>query len=122
MKLVSPSPKLVGNWLLGVGPTFVFPTASSDDTGQGKWQVGPAASLGYLSKKWILGALLQNWTSFGGSGNRENTYQMNIQAFAVYFLPDDWSIGYSGNILVNWEADSGGDVWNVSIGLSVSKF
>ena len=84
--------------------------------------MGPAASLGNLSKKWILGALLQNWTSFGGSGNRENMNQMNIQPFAAYFLPDGWSIGYSGNILANWEADSGGDVWNVSIGLSVSKF
>jgi len=47
---------------------------------------------------------------------------MNIQPFTAYFLPDGWSIGYSGNILANWEADSGGDVWNVSIGLSVSKF
>ena len=43
MELVSASPKLAGNWLLGVGPTFIFPTASSDYTGQGKWQVGPAA-------------------------------------------------------------------------------
>ena len=59
---------------------------------------------------------------FWDSGNRENMNQMNIQPFAAYFLPDGWSIGYSGNILVNWEADSGGDVWNVSIGLSVSKF
>jgi hypothetical protein len=120
MELVSPSPKLVGNWLLGVGPTFIFPTASSDYTGQGKWQVGPAAIVGYLSKKWILGALLQNWTSFGGSGN-QNVNQMNIQPFAAYFLPDGWSIGYSGNILANWKADKASDVWTVPLGLSVSK-
>jgi hypothetical protein len=120
MELVSPSPKLVGNWLLGVGPTFIFPTASSDHTGQGKWQVGPAAMLGYLSKKWILGALLQNWTSFGGSGN-QNVNQMNLQPFAAYFLPDGWSIGYSGNVLANWKADKAGGVWTAPLGLSVSK-
>ncbi len=57
MELFSPSPKLAGNWLLGLGPTFIFPTASSKYTGQGKWQVGPAALVGYLSQKWILGAL-----------------------------------------------------------------
>jgi hypothetical protein len=121
MELVSPSPKLVGNWLLGVGPTFIFPTASTTHTGQGKYQVGPAAIVGYLSKKWILGALLQNWTSFGGSGNRPNTNQMNLQPIAAYFLPGGWSIGYSGNILANWKADSAGDVWTIPLGLSVSK-
>jgi hypothetical protein len=120
MELVSPSPKLVGNWLLGVGPTFIFPTASSDYTGQGKYQVGPAALVGYLSKKWILGGLVQNWTSFGGSGN-QNVNQMNIQPFAAYFLPDGWSIGYSGNVLANWKADKSSDVWTVPLGLSVSK-
>jgi hypothetical protein len=43
MELVSASPKLVGNWLLGLGPTFIFPTASSDYTGQGKgrWVLQP---------------------------------------------------------------------------------
>ena len=87
MEMLSPSPKLVGNWLFGIGPTFIFPTASSDFTGQGKWQVGPAVLVGYLSKKWILGAFVQNWTSFGGSGNRPNTNQMNLQPIAAYFLP-----------------------------------
>ena len=29
--------------LFGVGPTFVFPTATTKKTGQGKWQAGPAA-------------------------------------------------------------------------------
>lgn len=121
LQMLSPSPKLVGNWLLGLGPTFILPTASTDWTGQGKWQVGPGAFVGYLSKKWMLGAFSQNWTSFGGSGNRPNTNQMNLQPVAAYFLPDGWSIGYSGNILANWKADTAGDTWTVPLGLSVAK-
>jgi hypothetical protein len=120
MEMFSPSPKLVGNWLLGIGPTFIFPTASSEYTGQEKWQVGPAAIVGYLSKKWILGAFVQNWTSFAGSGNKA-TNQMNLQPIAAYFLPDGWSIGYSGNILANWKAENGGDTWTVPLGLGVNK-
>jgi hypothetical protein len=120
MELVSPSPKLAGNWLLGLGPTFIFPTASSQYTGQDKWQVGPAALVGYLSQKWILGALVQNWQSFGGSGDRR-TNQMNLQPIAAYFLPNGWSIGYSGNVLANWKADKAGDVWTVPLGLGISK-
>src|SRR5215813_9311651 len=41
LNMISPSPNLVGNWLLGLGPTWIFPTAGSEFTGQGKWQVGP---------------------------------------------------------------------------------
>jgi hypothetical protein len=36
------SPAHSGNWVLGAGPTFIFPTATSHFTGQGKWQAGPS--------------------------------------------------------------------------------
>jgi hypothetical protein len=121
MEMLAPTPKLLGRWLLGLGPTFIFPTASSDFTGQGKWQAGPAAVAGYLSDRWILGAFVQNWTSFGGDGDRPDTNQMNLQPIAAYFLPGGWSIGYSGNILANWKAESAGDVWTVPIGLGIGK-
>ena len=68
-----------------------------------------------------MGAFVQNWTSFGGSGNRRDTNQMNFQPIAAYLLPDGWSIGYSGNILANWKAAKDGDTWTVLLGLSVAK-
>lgn len=34
--LISPSPKLAGPWLLGAGPSFIFPTASNSRLGQNK--------------------------------------------------------------------------------------
>jgi len=117
---LSPAPSIAGNWLIGFGPTFVFPTAASDFTGQGKWQVGPALIAGYLSKKSILGVFVQNWTSFAGEGSRPDTNQMNLQPIAAYFLEDGWSIGYSGNILANWKASSG-NIWTVPLGVGVSK-
>jgi hypothetical protein len=40
------SPAHSGNWVLGAGPTFIFPTATSHFTGQGKWQVGPSVVVG----------------------------------------------------------------------------
>ena len=121
LNLISPSEKLVGQWLLGVGPSWIFPTAPSDFTGQGKYQVGPAALVGYLSEKWIAGALTQNWWSFAGKGDRADTNGMNLQPIAAYFLPDGWSVGYSGNILANWDAKRGRDVWTVPIGAQVAK-
>jgi hypothetical protein len=66
--LLSPSDDLVGNWLLGVGPTFIFPTASNTRLGQYKWQMGPAGVVGYLGRKFIFGLFPQQWWSTSGSG------------------------------------------------------
>jgi hypothetical protein len=120
LQLVSPSPELVGNWLFGLGPTWIFPTAGSTFTGQGKFQVGPGALVGYLSDKWIAGALFQNWWSFAGSESRASASSMNLQPFFSYFLPDAWSIGYSGNILANWK-NASDDTFTVPLGVAVAK-
>jgi hypothetical protein len=120
LQLVSPSPKLAGDWLLGLGPTWVFPSAGSDFTGFGKYQVGPAGIVGYLSEKWIAGALVQTWWSFAGDDDRADTSSMNLQPFFAWFLRDGWSVGYSGNVLANWKADDD-DVWTVPVGASVAK-
>jgi hypothetical protein len=34
---------LKSRFLWGIGPTFIFPTASKDELGQEKWQAGPSA-------------------------------------------------------------------------------
>jgi hypothetical protein len=121
LQLVSPNPTLSGNWLLGLGPTWIFPSGGSDDfVSQGKYQVGPAALVGYLSDKWILGGLYQSWWSFSGSGQRPPTAQLNFQPIATYFLPDGWSIGYSGNVLANWKNEHGSD-WTIPLGVGVGK-
>lgn len=46
---------------------------------------------------------------------------MNLQPIAAYFLPDGWSIGYSGNVLADWKAGSAGDTWTVPLGLGINK-
>lgn len=105
--------------LVGVGPTFVFPTASTDATGQSKWQTGGAAVLGYLSDDWIAGVFPQQWWSTGGSGP-EHTSQLNVQYFFSYFFEDGWSIGTAPNLLVDWNAGSGDRV-TFPIGLAINK-
>jgi len=119
LQLLVPRREWISNWLFGVGPTWIFPSGSLRWTTTGKWQVGPAAVFGYLSDKWILAALFQNWTSFGGSGPVA-TNSMNLQPIAAYFFSNGWSVGYSGNVLANWRA-SATNVYTVPIGLQVGK-
>ena len=118
LELVSPANS--GNWVLGAGPTAIFPTATSVFTGQGKWQLGPAAVAGYLTKKFFIGVFPQQWWSIGGEHFRSDTNQMNLQPIATIFFGEGWSIGYSGNILADWTAPSE-DVWTVPVGLGLAK-
>jgi hypothetical protein len=118
LELVSPVHS--GNWLLGFGPSFIFPTATSYFTGQGKWQAGPAVVVAYMTKKFILGAFPQQWWSFAGDASRPGTNQMNLQPIASLFFEGGWNVGYSGNILVDWKAPSN-NRWTVPIGLGAGK-
>jgi len=114
------SPAHSGHWLLGIGPTFIFPTAGSVYTGQGKWQAGPAVVVAYMTKQYILGIFPQQWWSFAGDPSRPDTKQMNLQPIINFFFEGGWNVGYSGNILADWEAPSN-NRWTVPIGLGVGK-
>jgi hypothetical protein len=118
LELLSPSNS--GNWVLGAGPTAIFPTATSRFTGQGKWQLGPSMVVGYLTKEFFIGVFPQQWWSIGGQHGRLDTNQMNLQPIATLFFGEGWSVGYSGNILADWNAPSE-DVWTVPVGLALSK-
>ena len=114
------SPAHSGNWVLGAGPTAIFPTATSGFTGQGKWQLGPSVVVGYLTKEFFIGVFPQQWWSIGGEHGKPDTNQMNLQPIATLFFGEGWSIGYSGNILADWNAPSE-DVWTVPVGLGLGQ-
>jgi hypothetical protein len=114
------SPAHSGNWVLGAGPTAIFPTATSPFTGQRKWQLGPSVVVGYLTKEFFIGVFPQQWWSIGGDHARPDTNQMNLQPIATIFFGEGWSAGYSGNILANWNAPSP-DVWTVPVGVGLGK-
>jgi hypothetical protein len=113
------SPADSGPWLLALGPSFIFPSATSKFTGQGHYQIGPAGVLGYLTKHYIVGVFPQQWWSVSG-GSRPPVSQLNLQPFAALFFGEGWSVGYSGNILANMHA-SDDQMWTVPVGLAIGK-
>jgi hypothetical protein len=120
LSLLSPA-KLTSGLIWGLGPTFIFPTASDNSLGQGKYQAGPAAVGLYIGKEWIFGTLVQQWWSFAGdNGSRPGTNQANIQYFIQYLFGDHWQIGMAPNILVDWKADQG-QRFTVPVGLGIGK-
>ena len=60
-----PWPGRESGLFMGVGPAFVFPTATHETAGQGAWQIGPAFGAIYKGIPGVLlGALIQNPISF----------------------------------------------------------
>jgi hypothetical protein len=90
--------------LWGVGGTLVFPTASRPETGQGKWQAGPAAAIAFAPENWLLGVLAQNPVSLAGDPNRSAVNALYLTPFAVYQLGRGWFIRSQPQIILNWKS------------------
>jgi hypothetical protein len=90
--------------LFGIGPTFVFPTATDPATGQGKWQAGPAAAIAFAPDRWLLGILAQNPISFAGSGKRRNADALFLQPFVTYQLDDGWFVRSQPQLTFDWKS------------------
>ena len=91
--------------LFGIGPTFVFPTASDPVTGQGKWQVGPAAAAAFAPRKWLFGVLAQNPISFAGDSKRSAANALVLQPFITYQLGQGWFVRSEPQMVFDWETN-----------------
>ena len=68
------SPAAPAKVIWGVGVVLIFPTATDDRLGAGKWQTGPAAIVLTMPGHWVIGALVQNtWCSRATTLGRMST-------------------------------------------------
>lgn len=105
----------------GVGMTFAFPTASSENLGSGKTQLGPAVMALSMTPNWTIGGIVQHWNSVAGDENRPDTKKTDIQYIVRKQIKGKgMSIGMGPNISINWEASDGNKV-NLPIGLGITK-
>ena len=102
----------------GIGPTWIFPAASEDVLGQGKWQAGPAGALAYLGEKWVFGLLVQQWWSFAGQDDRPDTSAMDILYSIHYRVTPTWLIGMDPTIGIDWK---GGDDNKLSLPIGLGS-
>jgi len=111
-----------GEFVWGVGPTVMLPTASQAVLGTGKYSAGPTFVLAYLGPKWLTGVFPQHWWSFASSKkDRAPVNMTNIQYFIYRSLDDagKWRVGMSPNISINWNAKGGGNKVDLPIGFGL---
>ena len=121
--LFSVPDRIAGNFILGAGPVWLFPTATDDDLGQDQWALGPAVVLGYKNKFVTAGIFPNYFWKIGSSGqdrDMPDISQGSMLYFLTFNLPDAWQIGMNPTITYNDKASSG-NKWNVPVGLFAGK-
>ena len=114
------SPAKPSKLIWGFGPTFVIPTATADQLGQGKFSMGPGVVLLTTPGKWVIGTLINNVWSVAGSGSRPPVNQMLLQWFVNYNMKKGWYLATSPIVTANWRASSGNQ-WVVPLGGGVGR-
>ena len=76
----------------GIGPYFVFPTSTSQFTGHGAWQMGPAGAFGFRGiPRLQIAGLFQQGTSFAYSSSHSvPVSSLQIQPMLSYQLGRGW--------------------------------
>jgi hypothetical protein len=126
------SPAKAGKLIYGLGPTFIIPTATSTQTGQGKFSLGPSVVLLMQPRHWTVGALISNLFSVAGSAHRPNVNQMVLQYFVNYNLKKGWYVTTSPIVTANWNSTgtgeaatgddtTGGNTWTLPFGGGVGR-
>ena len=111
------SPKNPTNgWLWGLGPIVQIPTISGPGIGSSVWGGGPTAAIVYTKGPWVVGGLVNNVWSFGGTkgvlGNAYNNFL--TQPFVNYNFGGGWYVTSAPIVTADWETP--GTKWTVPIG------
>lgn len=108
------SPSKAGNVIWGVGPIFLFPTATDNMLGSDKWGAGPSLIVLTMPGNWVVGGLLSNIWSFAGGGDNDVNL-LSGQYFVNYNFKQGWYFTSQPIITANWEAESG-EEWTIPFG------
>jgi hypothetical protein len=118
---LSPSQPRDG-WLWGIGPVIQVPTASDSSLGSSVWGGGLSGVLVLMQGPWVVGGLVNNIWSLGGTsgptGTRYNT--LTVQPFVNYNFGEGRYIGTSPIITADW-LSPGNSAWTLPIGGMVGQ-
>ncbi len=104
----------------GIGPTFIFNSASEDRLGTWEWSVGPTVALARVLDTWVSGVVVSNLWSFAGDARRRRVNQFSLSPFVNYNFVNGWYLTSRPVIVANWDRASR-NRWLVPIGGGVGK-
>lgn len=96
------SPK-VSKVIWGLGPAFLFPTATNDYLGGKKFCIGPTVIVLYQSKGWTFGTLANQLWSVAGDTGRPDISTSYLQPFFSFTTKTHTTLGLSSEDSYNWK-------------------
>ncbi|MGH8753751.1 MAG: transporter [Burkholderiales bacterium] len=109
--------KLVGGWIVGAGPVFLYPSATETALGTGKWGAGPTAAVFRQSGGWTYGVLANHIWSFAGNSNREQVNTTLVDPSLSYTWKNDFAVEFDGESTYDWKQKQ----WIVPLTVSCSQ-
>jgi hypothetical protein len=107
----------VGGCILAAGPVFLYPTATDDVLGGGKWGVGPTVLALRQDGGWTYGLLANHLESFAGEGGRADLSATFLQPFVSYVTKTKTTVGLNTETSYDWENER----WSVPVNLTVAQ-
>ena len=112
------SPKApIHDWIVGVGPVFLWPTATDDSLGTEKWGIGPTAVLLQQKHGWTYGALANQIWSYAGDSDRQSVNATFLQPFLTYSFPTYTTLGINTESTYDWANHQ----WTIPINVFASQ-
>jgi len=102
---------------IGIGPMLTMPTATSSETGAGKWSAGLAGTVVSASKEGLMGALVEWQHSFAGQSQRDTVNTATFQPFVIRNLPQGWYLRSTATWTFDWQKSD----YYIPVGLGAGK-
>ncbi len=114
-----------GSWVAAVGVQTLWPIATQDQFGTGKYQLAPlVAAVHYpdwLPPGSFFAGVVQDYFDVGGKGNRADIHELSIKPVVNVNFPDPsgpWFVTFAPDMRVNWEDDN---KWHVPFNMTLGK-
>ncbi|MCS7034103.1 MAG: transporter [Phycisphaerae bacterium] len=113
----SPKEPGPGGLIWGVGPVFLWPTATNDSLGSEKWGIGPTGVVLLQHGPWTFGALANHIWSYAGDDDRRAVNATFLQPFLNYTTKSALTFFFNVESTYDWNAEE----WTIPINIGANQ-
>jgi hypothetical protein len=114
------TPAHAGKVIVGIGPSFSFPTATAYPAKTGTWAGGGSAVVLASPGPWVLGSLFVQLSPMYDSGGPPKVNSFLWQYFVNYNFGKGWALTSAPSITADWTIHSG-QKWTVPYGAGIAR-
>jgi hypothetical protein len=107
----------IGGWIVGAGPAFLLPTATTRFLGAEKFSLGPTAVVLQQRSGWTYGILANHLVSVAGTDHTSNVNSTFLQPFLSYTTGTHTTFSLNTESTYDWQHTK----WTVPLNATVAQ-